>query len=319
MRGARRPDTRTAALVSPISLAATPRLAHRPSRGVHRVADELLSYVADIERKMIFEDVVSGKSTWVIEKFSWEELRKKHLNTLTNALFSLTLEPRFNGSSLPGLGDGWRKIIERHREKCLAEARQRLADTSVAAVAMDAMEFTHETGEASLILGDPRLGKSESAKVFCDSSVGSARYVEVPPSNDMRSLYLAVADAVGVARGTSYEGGQIKERIEAVLQRSKIMLVFDEAQNLWLRSMRPKAAPGRVLWINSLINMGTPVAMFALPEFLTWMRVTAEKTGWESKQLEQRIALFRRLPPSLTEPDFRNWPNTSHRSSRPHR
>ncbi|HEY4247828.1 MAG TPA: ATP-binding protein [Lacunisphaera sp.] len=166
------------------------------------------------------------------------------------------------------------------------------------------MEFTHHTGEASLIIGDPRIGKSETARVFCDAQVGTARYIEVPTSNDMRSLYKAVAEALGVADGNGYKAVQIKERIEEVAQRAKIMLVFDEAQNLWTKNMRPKSSPDRILWINSLINLGVPVAFIALPEFITWMRICAEKTGWESKQLEQRITIHRRLPQSLTKDDF---------------
>jgi hypothetical protein len=126
----------------------------------------------------------------------------------------------------------------------------------------------------------------------------------VPPSNDMRSLYKAVAEALGVADGNGYKAVQIKERIEEVAQRSKIMLVFDEAQNLWTRNMRPKCAPDRVLWINSLINLGVPIAFVALPEFLTWMSICADKTGWSSKQLEQRITIHRRLPDSLSKEDF---------------
>lgn len=257
--------------------------------GVERIAAELLPLIPT--KRVLEEDLDDGSIS--------ECETKPKAYDLAAELSKSALDPR----TAPARQD-WIKPLTLLRENLVTQARARLAATSISAIVWDALEFTRGTSEASLVIGDPRLGKSETAKVFCESQCGLARYVEVPSTNDERSLYKAVAEALGVADGLAYKGSQIRERVEEVLSRSKLMLVLDEAQNLWPRNMRPRAAPDRVLWINSLINKGVPVALVGLPEFTTWMRICAEKTGWSPSQIEQRITIHRRLPDALTQADF---------------
>jgi hypothetical protein len=232
------------------------------------------------------------------------EIAECYIGPLTDALFDIALNPTSRLERVPGLGDDARGKLRQYRAACVARAELKLAPTTVSQMALDSLNFTLATGKASLMEGRARTGKSETAKAFCECQPGIARYVEVPSTNDEKSLYKAVAEALGVADGASYTGLQIRERVEDVLRRTKFMLVFDEAQNLWPRRMRPTSVPARVLWVMSLMNLGAPVAFMALPEFSRWMDIVAEKTAWSKAQIEGRVARRRTLPEQLTEADL---------------
>ncbi len=272
---------------------------------VRRIADELLACVPREPREVYVENWGGQRTEGVFE--SWqptvEDTTSMWLSSLTDELCAMALNPAWAGKQLSGLPQ-WRDTLRVYRDRCTEAPLGKLAKTSVTELTLDCLNFVRETGKAVLLEGQPRIGKSESARAFCECEAGMARYVEVPSTNDERSLYKAVAEALGVADGTSYNGRQIRERVEEVLRRSKLMLVFDEAQNLWPRRMRPTSVPVRVLWIMSLMNMGVPVAFIALPEFSAWMNIVAKKTAWSKAQIEGRIARKRRLPDLLSESDL---------------
>lgn len=275
---------------------------------VSRIAGELLAYAPRGPEEIWIEDYsTGGQAGGRLERQTptEQDIVARWHSKLTAELFALTLDPGWAKRCLPGLPQ-WREALIAYRQKSTKAAQARLAQTSVAGLVWDCLSFTRETGKAVLLEGPPRTGKSETAKTFCECHPGLVRYVEVPSSNDEKSLYKAVAEALGVADGVSYSGQQIRERVEEVLRRSKLMLVFDEAQNLWPRRMRPTSVPSRVLWVMSLMNMSVPIAFVALPEFTDWMNVVADKTAWSKAQIEGRIARKRRLPEKLSETDLTN-------------
>lgn len=132
---------------------------------------------------------------------------------------------------------------------------------------------------------------------------GLARYLETPAGNDDRSFYARIADALGVANGTSYNGQQIKLRIERALKISGLMLVFDESSRLWPQFVRPKGLPSRMLWVMSMFDAGTPVALTGF-QFAVWRKVYLEKTAWPDEQFERRLNRAVTLPPAHSEADL---------------
>jgi hypothetical protein len=171
-----------------------------------------------------------------------------------------------------------------------------LADTEPTRQIDHALDFCFRQRRMVLIEGESGIGKSETVKAWCDRQQGLARYVEIPSSNDDRSFFAAIAESIGVARGTSYNGQQIKLRVEEALRASGLMLVLDESQFAWPQYMRPQGIPARIQWIMTMFNAGTPIALVALPKFSKWRELYAAKTNWDQRQLQRRLNRPVRLP-----------------------
>ncbi len=167
--------------------------------------------------------------------------------------------------------------------------RDALADTEINRQINRALDFCFRRRRMVLIEGKAGVGKTAAVKAWCCRSRGLARYVEVPSSNDNRSFFVAIAEALGVARGASQNGQQIKLKVEEALRISGLMLVFDESQFLWPQYVRPQGIPARMQWIKTMFDAGTPIALVALPKFSEWQHLYAKRTLWEEEQLERRL------------------------------
>jgi DNA transposition AAA+ family ATPase len=164
-----------------------------------------------------------------------------------------------------------------------------LADTEINRQLNAALDFCFRRRRMVLIEGKAGVGKTAAVKAWCHRSNGLARYVEVPSSNDDRSFFSAIAESLGVARGASQNGQQIKLKVEEALRISGLMLVFDESQFLWPQYIRPQGIPARIQWIKTIFDAGTPIALVALPKFSEWQGLYAKRTLWEAEQLERRV------------------------------
>lgn len=123
--------------------------------------------------------------------------------------------------------------LKRYRHHWAESAIEGLATTEISELMHETLDFCYRQRlprRMVLIEGAAGIGKSVTAKAWCNRYHGLVRYVEVPSSNDDRSFYAAIAEAVGVARGSAYNGQQIKLKVEEALRSSGLMLVLDEAQ-----------------------------------------------------------------------------------------
>jgi hypothetical protein len=139
-------------------------------------------------------------------------------------------------------------IVLALRRNVAARAFDSIAQTTIATRVGETLAFSFETGRACLIEGAPRTGKSCAAKAFCEAHPGLARYIVTPPGSAEQDLLRAVADAIGVADSCSYKNVQIRNGVEEVLRRSRLALVFDEAQWLLPQHLRVQSHPQRLLW-----------------------------------------------------------------------
>jgi AAA domain len=179
-----------------------------------------------------------------------------------------------------------------------------VADTEATQHINNALDFCFRRRRMILIEGKAGIGKTETAKAWCDQQRGLARYVEIPSSNDDRSFFASIAESIGVARGTSYNGQQIKLRVEEALRSSGLMLVLDEGQFLWPQYIRPQGIPSRIQWIKTAFDAGTPIALVALPKFSEWQELYARRTLWDDDQLERRLNRKVLLPEAHSEDDL---------------
>jgi hypothetical protein len=190
-----------------------------------------------------------------------------------------------------------------YRKLCAEQAAAKLVDTDVSTLILETLGFAKRSGRMVLIEGNPGLGKSVTSKTWCEMQSGMVRWVEVPPGNDDRSFYAAIAESLGVANGLSRTGQEIKSRVEEALRASGLMLVLDEASRLWPQYSRPKGQPYRMLWLMKMYESGT---RFALSGFLfsKWRQLYVEKTDWPDEQFDRRLNRVAPLPLMHSESDL---------------
>ncbi len=175
------------------------------------------------------------------------------------------------------------------RARQIAAANARVADTVVSRQINRELDFWKASGRMILIEGVAGIGRTYTLKAWCDAQGGLVRYVEVPSSTDDRSFYVSIARELGVARGMSFNGQQIKLRVEETLRLSGLKIALDEAQALWGNSMRPRKTPDRILWIKTAFDAGTPIALVGHTDFSKWQAHFVERTLWSDDQFERRI------------------------------
>ncbi|MDQ6764540.1 MAG: ATP-binding protein, partial [Verrucomicrobiota bacterium] len=192
-----------------------------------------------------------------------------------------------------------------YRRHCAERAPQTLASTDISDQITAALDFCFRRRRMVLIEGAAGLGKTATVKAWCNRYPGLARRVEIPSSNDDRSFYVAIAEAIGVARGSAYNGQQIKLRVEEALRASGLMLVLDEAQFAWPQKYnRPQGVPVRMQWIKTAFDNGTPFALVGLPEFSDWQALYVKKTLWRDSQFIRRLNRHVSLPPAHSGDDL---------------
>lgn len=190
------------------------------------------------------------------------------------------------------------------RQRFVAAARSRLADTIVTSRINETLNFWFARRRMVLIEGVAGIGRSATTRAWCDAHAGLARYIEVPSSSDDRSFYASIARELGVARGTSFNGQQIKVRVEEMLMTSELMLAFDESQYLWTQAMHPRKTPDRLLWIKSTFDSGTPIALIAHTDFSKWQEHYVKRTLWTDEQFERRLNRRITLPAEHSKEDM---------------
>jgi hypothetical protein len=219
------------------------------------------------------------------------------ISALVADLERLCLDPR------SALADVW-EALDDYRGKWISE-RPPYAETAVSRSATAALEYTQSARTLALIDGPARIGKSFSARAFCEESAGLARYVQVPCSNDESSFFRAIGQSLGVSSSLQLKAAEMRARVEEVLQAGDLMLLLDEAHYLWPQQWQRYASPSRVNWImTALVNCNVPVALVTTPQFYASQQRVERLTGWTSEQFIGRIGHVERLPNKLGRADL---------------
>ena len=153
----------------------------------------------------------------------------------------------------------------------------------------EALDFCYRRRRMVFIEGAAGIGRSATMQAWCDAHGGLVRYVETPSSNDDRSFYVKIAEALGVARSTAYNGQQIKLRVEETLRVSGLIIAMDESQYLWPQYNKPRSLPSRLLWVKTAFDAGTPFAIVAHTDFSKWQKLYVAKTMWTDEQWDRRL------------------------------
>lgn len=197
--------------------------------------------------------------------------------------------------------------LRQYQQEWTEQRRAAVVVTELGRMVYDTLEFTLSAKCLTLIDGLARTGKTFSAKAWCEVHPGRARYVQVPSTNDDIGFFRAIAKSLGVSINLNSKAQELRQRIEEVLQRGDLAIVFDEAHYLWPHSNYRDAMPQRVNWImTALVNHGVPISLVTTPQFLRTQKAVERKSSWTSEQFVGRIGHYQKLPDSLSESDLNN-------------
>lgn len=222
----------------------------------------------------------------------------KHLGQM---LVDPGIEPKAGLWNIPGL---WPALIAlRDREAGAAGAQ--IVATEVTRLVADELDFARETGAFVLIEGREGIGKSEAARAWCERHPGRAVYVRLESGSDETTLYRAIARQIGTACSYGRKAVEMRARIQDALQTGQLMLVLDEAHFLWPQSDRSeRTVPKRIDWLRTaLIDYGVAVALVSTPQFFKKQCDRFRKAGWNSLQVQRRLARAVTLPEELSADD----------------
>jgi hypothetical protein len=260
------------------------------------------------------EDAEGRAVVWFLQWLSWqpggiaahigeiypsEHLKENPAIDLEQELFagclSVELQPK-NDPDLRLASIYRERWIKKHSGGVTTEIGRRVAE---------AIEYARATRCLVLVDGLPRIGKSFSARTFCERSAGMVRYVETPASNDDFSFFRAIAKSLGVASSLKMKAQEIRARVEETLQAGDLTVVLDEAHYCFDSYLRSSSLPVRINWImTALVNCGVPVVLVTTPQFYKAQARVEKSTGWTSDQFIGRIGHVEKLPEQLSMPDL---------------
>ena len=188
----------------------------------------------------------------------------------------------------PNLLDILRRCIERHAE----DGRAQLVQTVVTRTIFSEMRFAYSESVPVRIVGESRFGKTKSVAGWCQAYPGRARLVTVPDSGREVDFMRAHADALGIDYTPATPAPVLKDKVEFVLRRSGLMVVYDEAHYLIPQNYHKTTAPSRLNWVRQkVIDQGVPCAFFATPQsYKQTLEKYVETTGYQIEQWLGRMA-----------------------------
>jgi hypothetical protein len=231
-------------------------------------------------------------------------------DSLEKDISKLCLDPQLLiGKGIAETGWPWYfpKLVSTLREYMPRWIAERHAGTVVTALGQkvhDALDYTQQSRTMTLVVGDARVGKSFSAHSWCEQHPGQARFVEVPPGNDDKSFFRALARGLGLGNFQQYKAVEIRERVESVLLSGDLLLCLDEAHRLWPEVNLWRGFPKRLNWVMSMANHGVPICLIGTPQFIERQKASDQTSGWNSAQFMGRLSHYEPLPRELELDDL---------------
>lgn len=197
---------------------------------------------------------------------------------------------------------------------CLFEFKRRFehaicrefVKTEVAAQVFEVLDVSLATGKMVVIQGESRIGKTTAAEAWCQQHLGEARFVSLNGIRNYSGVFRAIAKALGLASSSAHSTTKIQARIEDMLQRSRLVLVIDEAHYLLSAAERTRTAPELIDWVNTaLCNHRVPCALVCTPQLSLRMARHERQAGWNADQWRGRVKRFCILPEVPSSADLR--------------
>src|SRR6266446_3226258 len=175
------------------------------------------------------------------------------------------------------------------------------------------------TRRMTVIEGPSGSGKTHAVELWCRLHLGEARFVSLSGITHRTGLFQKIGTALGLAI-CQHASSKLQAKVEAHLATTKLMLVIDEAHYLWPAHKRNQSPPELIDWIDTVVNMGVPVALICTDQFAKLKSQVEKQTGWTSDQFIHRTPWKETIDGRPTKEDLRRVTNFSlrYRWSEPH-
>lgn len=184
-------------------------------------------------------------------------------------------------------------------------AEKHLAKTATAKAVAEELESIAGAQTLGLFQGETREGKTTAAQAFCRKNLHRCRYASLEDDLSDRRIYEILANAVSGPIDARWVKDDFRAAITGALVGSGLMLIIDEAHNLFPRN--PKNRPVWLEWVRTaLVDRGVSVALISTPQFVGRIHTTAQASGWQSDQFTGRIGKLRTIE-RLVDDDQAGW------------
>ena len=160
------------------------------------------------------------------------------------------------------------------------------------------------TRRMTVIEGPSGSGKTHAVELWCRLHLGQARFVTLSGITHRTGLFQKIGAALGLAI-CQHASSKLQARVEAHLATTKLMLVIDEAHFLWPQRKRNQSTPELIDWIDTVVNMGVPVALICTDQFTKLKSQVERETGWTSDQFIHRTGWKETIETRPTKDDLR--------------
>jgi len=210
----------------------------------------------------------------------------------------------FKNASVPYFKDIIGALIQ-YKARRDHEAKEKFVTTAISQKIWDTLDFALTTRSMVLLDGLEGRGKTEAVKAWCELHLADARFISLKGVNNKTAFFREIARALGVPANYSYQSAELQCRIEDVLQRSKLMLVVDEAHFAFAQGTRIRNRPELLDWIDtSICNRRIPIALVTTPQFLVCMTRAHAQVDWNYRQFRRRVRRYVKLPAKNTPHDI---------------
>ncbi len=218
-------------------------------------------------------------------------------------------EPSHQRAELPWFKDIIGALFE-FKRRFEDQARREFVMTEVGRKTFDTLDVALDqsiTKKIVLVEGNSGIGKSTALEAWHQQHLGESRLVSLSGISNKTGVFRAIAKALGLASSYARTATEMQARIEDVLQRSRLVLLIDEAHYLLSSAERVYTVPELVNWINTaLYNHLVPVALITTPQFRARVDRVEKQTTWNAEQLKRRIKRFCQLPAKPRTVDLEN-------------
>jgi len=180
---------------------------------------------------------------------------------------------------------------------------QSIASTSISKRIFDALDYLSEAGGLSIIYGSERIGKTAAADAYTRAKPHRARIISLQAASNETSFFHEIGRALGCGWLTGITITHVKNRIAEALSNRDLMLIFDEAHNLFGTTARGSVR--RLEFIRTAFtNQGVPVCLIMTPQFVNRMNSIEKVSDFNFNQLRGRVTEFLKLPDKPTREDL---------------
>jgi hypothetical protein len=195
-------------------------------------------------------------------------------------------------------------IVE-YRRRYNAAMLARTAVTSIGSEVHKWLDRALSARRISVIEGPSGAGKTHAVDLWCRLHIGEARFVTLSGITHRTGLFQKIGSALGLAV-CQHASSKLQAKIESHLSSTKLMLVIDEAHYLWPQHKRNQSPPELIDWVDTMVNVGVPIALICTYQFTKLKANVEEQTGWTADQFIHRTPLKETIDKRPTKEDLKS-------------